>query len=114
MTVSDILSVTCIGLAVVSAAASLLVHAYRRFKAIKSPKRWLAFEILMVLPVCLGLWIAVLGSRDEIASAIGFWLLLRAPIFWLVAVFGIRFIIEIFLPVAQWLADSIKSTSKRP
>lgn len=107
MTVSDILSLTCIGLAVVSAAASLLVHAFRRFKSIKSPNRWLAFEILMVLPVCFILVIS-LPDTDVLIRSYLFWTAVKLPAFWLVAVLGARLTIEICLPVTRWLVAARK------
>ncbi|MCE2889774.1 MAG: hypothetical protein ACK5XZ_14460 [Hyphomonadaceae bacterium] len=111
MAVSGILSLAFIGLAVVSAAVSLLVHAYRRFKEIQSPKRWIAFEVLMVLPVCLIL-VLVLPDADVLIRSYVFGLALQLPVYWVLAVLGVRLTIEVCLPFTRWLVASKKSISK--
>ena len=77
-------------LAMVCTGASLITHAYRRFKGIASPKRWILFEILLVMPFSLGLlFLAFFGDLEK--PVMFFQLSVIILVLWLGGVFLFRF-----------------------
>jgi hypothetical protein len=100
MTVINLLFWVYLLLAMVCTGASLIVHAYRRYKGIESPKRWILFEILLVMPISLGLlFLAFFGDLEK--PVVSFQLSVIILVLWLVGVFVFRVGVFVFRLIVE-------------
>jgi hypothetical protein len=75
---------------------SWIVHLIRRLVGTRSPKRWIGFELLMVLVTSGGFFLAALSPGDGVVNGLVYGMSIWTLMFGPVLIFVVRVVVELF------------------